>query len=50
MSSLKIHAFGKRVAVWDGLSRWQPDSGQFLLNFNMKQILKRARLKAPRRE
>jgi tetratricopeptide (TPR) repeat protein len=50
MSSLKIYASGKRVVVWDGLSHWQPDSGQFLLNFDTKQILQPARLKAPRRE
>ena len=49
MSSLKIYASGKRVVVWDGLSHWQPDSGQFLLNFDTKQILKPARLKMPRR-
>ena len=47
---LKIYASGKRVVVWDGLSPWQPDSGQFLLNFDTKQILQPARLKAPRRE
>ena len=28
---------------------WQPDSGQFLLNFDTKQIVKPARLKVPRR-
>ena len=39
MSSLKIYASGKRVVVWDGASRWQPDSGQFLLNFETSQIL-----------
>ena len=39
MSSLKIYASGKRVVVWDGASRWQPDSGQFLLNFETGQIL-----------
>ena len=33
LSSLKIYASGKRVVVWGGRSRWQPDSGQFLLNF-----------------
>jgi tetratricopeptide (TPR) repeat protein len=49
MSSLKIYASGKRVVVWDGLSHWQPDSGQFLLNFDTKQILQTMRLKAPRR-
>ena len=50
MSSLKIYASGKRVVVWEGLSHWQPDSGQFLLNFDTKHILKPARLKAPPRE
>jgi tetratricopeptide (TPR) repeat protein len=49
MSSLKIYASGKRVVVWDGLSRWQPDSGQFLLNFDTTKILKPAWLTAPRR-
>jgi tetratricopeptide (TPR) repeat protein len=39
ISSLKIYASGKRVVVWDGDSRWQPDSGQFLLNFETAQIL-----------
>ena len=48
MSSLKIYASGKRVVVWDGLAHWQPNSGQFLLNFDTKQTLKPARLKAPR--
>jgi tetratricopeptide (TPR) repeat protein len=50
MSSLKIYASGKRVVVWDGLSHWQPDSGQFLLNFDTKQILKPTRLKTSPRE
>ena len=49
MSSLKIYASGKRVVVWDGRSHWQPDSGQFLLNFDTKQIVKPTRLKVPRR-
>jgi tetratricopeptide (TPR) repeat protein len=39
ISSLKIYASGKRVVVWDGASRWQPDSGQFLLNFETAQML-----------
>ena len=39
ISSLKIYASGKRVVVWDGATRWQPDSGQFLLNFETAQIL-----------
>jgi tetratricopeptide (TPR) repeat protein len=47
ISSLKIYASGKRVVVWDGASRWQPDSGQFLLNFETAQILAPRQL-APR--
>lgn len=39
ISSLKIYASGKRVVVWDGDARWQPDSGQFLLNFETTQML-----------
>src|SRR5687767_13349041 len=33
LSSLKIYADGRRVVVWDGKAQWQPDSGQFLFNF-----------------
>lgn len=39
ITSLKIYASGKRVVVWDGASGWQPDSGQFLLNFDTARIL-----------
>jgi len=46
MSSLKIYASGKRVVVWDGASHWQPDSGQFLLNFDTAQILPVTQLKS----
>lgn len=45
ISSLKIYASGKRVVVWDGASRWQPDSGQFLLNFDTTHMLTTRRLK-----
>jgi tetratricopeptide (TPR) repeat protein len=48
LTSLKIYASGKRVVVWDGESRWQPDSGQFVLNFDTAQMLPAARFK-PRR-
>lgn len=34
LSTLKIYADGHRVVVWDGTARWQPDSGQFLFNFD----------------
>ena len=40
LSSLNIYASGKRVVVWDGRSHWQPDSGQFLLNFEATQLAK----------
>jgi tetratricopeptide (TPR) repeat protein len=33
LSNVKIYADGHRVVVWDGTARWQPDSGQFLFNF-----------------
>src|SRR5688572_18010378 len=29
LSSLTIYANGRRVVVWDGNARWEPDSGQF---------------------
>ena len=45
MSSVKIYASGKRVVVWDGASRWQPDSGQFLLNFDTTHLGETRRLK-----
>jgi tetratricopeptide (TPR) repeat protein len=44
MTSLKIYASGKRVVVWDGDSRWQPDSGQFLLNFDTGRMLTSTKL------
>ncbi|HKP00758.1 MAG TPA: tetratricopeptide repeat protein, partial [Nitrospiraceae bacterium] len=40
LSSLNIYAAGKHVVVWDGMSHWQPDSGQFLLNFETTQLAK----------
>jgi tetratricopeptide (TPR) repeat protein len=48
ISSLTIYASGKRVVVWDGASRWQPDSGQFLLNFETAQMLEPRPLAPPR--
>jgi tetratricopeptide (TPR) repeat protein len=47
IASLKIYASGKRVVVWDGASRWQPDSGQFLLNFETAQMLPPRPLRSP---
>ncbi len=42
LTRLAVYADGKRVVAWDGASRWQPDSGQFLLNFDADGVLKRA--------
>jgi tetratricopeptide (TPR) repeat protein len=36
LSSLTIYADGRRVVAWDGTARWQPDSGQFLFNFEAR--------------
>jgi tetratricopeptide (TPR) repeat protein len=33
LSSITIYADSHRAVAWDGTVRWQPDSGQFLLNF-----------------
>lgn len=34
LSSIKIYADGRRIVVWDGKARWQPDCGQFLFDFS----------------
>jgi tetratricopeptide (TPR) repeat protein len=44
LSSVTIYADGRRAVAWDGAVRWQPDSGQFLLNFEAPA------LEAPARE
>ena len=44
LASIKIYADGKRVIVWDGNARWQPDSGQFLFNFDARTVLPTAQL------
>lgn len=48
MSSLQVYASGRAVIVWDGTHRWQPDSGQFLLNFEARPAASPRRL-PPRR-
>src|SRR3989442_1761148 len=40
---LSVYADGERVVAWDGESRWQPESGQFLFNFEAGQVVQRAR-------
>jgi tetratricopeptide (TPR) repeat protein len=44
LSSLKIFADGRRVVAWDGKARWQPDSGQFLFNFDTRSVVQKVRL------
>ncbi|HWP64557.1 MAG TPA: tetratricopeptide repeat protein [Candidatus Limnocylindria bacterium] len=41
----RLHVFvdGDRVVAWDGTERWQPESGQYLFNFDTASIAKRAR-------
>ena len=46
LSSLKIYADGRRVVAWDGKARWQPDSGQFLFNFDSRSVAEKVKLAA----
>jgi hypothetical protein len=41
---VKIYADGRRVIVWDGKARWQPDSGQFLFNFDVRSVVQKVKL------
>ncbi len=43
LSSLTIYADGRRVVAWDGTARWQPDSGQFLFNFDVLPLAEKIR-------
>jgi tetratricopeptide (TPR) repeat protein len=38
LSSVTIYADGHRAVAWDGAARWQPDSGQFLFNFEAQAV------------
>ncbi len=42
LTELTIYADGRRVVAWDGRSRWQPDSGQFLFNFEAGRVVQGA--------
>jgi Flp pilus assembly protein TadD/DNA-binding transcriptional MerR regulator len=42
LTSIRILANGDRAVVWDGTSRWQPDSGQFLLDFDAGEVAESA--------
>jgi tetratricopeptide (TPR) repeat protein len=48
LASIKIYADGDRVIALDGKSRWQPDSGQFLFNFDARSVMQKAKLPLPR--
>lgn len=39
LSSVTIYADGRRAVAWDGRVRWQPDSGQFLFNFEAPAVV-----------
>jgi tetratricopeptide (TPR) repeat protein len=47
LSGVKIYADGRRVIVWDGKARWQPDSGQFLFNFDARSMVQKVKLPPP---
>jgi tetratricopeptide (TPR) repeat protein len=38
LTSIRILADGDRAVAWDGNAMWQPDSGQFLLDFSLEEI------------
>ena len=42
LTSIRILANGDRAVAWDGKSSWQPDSGQFLLDFDAGEIARDA--------
>lgn len=42
LTSVTIHTDGEAVVASDGRTLWQPDSGQFLLNFEASEIVERA--------
>jgi tetratricopeptide (TPR) repeat protein len=44
LSSLTIYADGRRVVAWDGMAQWQPDSGQFLFNFDVQAVASAVRV------
>jgi DNA-binding transcriptional MerR regulator len=42
LTSIRILADGRRAVAWDGHAPWQPDSGQFVLDFDAGEIAERA--------
>lgn len=45
LSHMKIYADGRRVVVWDATGQWQPDSGQFLLDFDVEEVKRPAKVR-----
>ncbi|MDQ6734835.1 MAG: tetratricopeptide repeat protein [Nitrospirota bacterium] len=45
LSHMKIYADGRRVVVWDATGQWQPDSGQFLLDFDVDEVKRPAKVR-----
>jgi tetratricopeptide (TPR) repeat protein len=44
LTSVTIYADGGRVVAWNGSARWQPDSGQFLFNFDVRTVARQVAL------
>ena len=42
LTRLSVFVDGERVVAWDGATRWQPESGQFLFNFEADKVVKKA--------
>src|SRR6476661_4553614 len=42
LTSIAIHADGEEVVASDGDTRWQPDTGQYLIDFEASEIAERA--------
>jgi tetratricopeptide (TPR) repeat protein len=47
LSRIKIYADGRRVVAWDGKARWQPDSGQFVFNFDAQSVTRNVKISRP---
>jgi DNA-binding transcriptional MerR regulator len=43
LTSVSIRADGEKVVASDGSTAWQPDSGQFLLDFEAAELVERAK-------
>ena len=43
LTRLSVYLDGRRVVALDGSTRWQPESGQLLFDFDAKKVLRRAR-------